>query len=234
MTKESTTIQEHPSVSSLGFAQAVDVLREIRGVRRSRSRTVEQCELCSAELRHEHPHLMELASRQIVCACDACALLFDGKEHSKFKRVSRNTRLLPDFALPAALWESLIIPINLAFFFHSSLEDRVIAMYPSPAGAVESLLTLDAWKIIVDDNPILRHMRSDVEALLVNRMSRSSDQPYEYFIAPIDQCYKLVGLLRANWKGLSGGTEVWTEIGNFFAELHAKAEPVTGGEDARA
>ena len=39
-----------------------------------------------------------------------------------------------------AQWESLILPINLAFFFHSSVEGRTIALYPSPAGAVESLL----------------------------------------------------------------------------------------------
>ena len=50
---------------------------------------VERCELCSAGLAHEHPHLVELASRKIVCACDACATLFDGIAGGKFKRVAR-------------------------------------------------------------------------------------------------------------------------------------------------
>jgi hypothetical protein len=31
-----------------------------------------------------------------------------------------------------------------------------------------------------------------------------------------------------HWKGLSGGAEVWTEIGRFFSELRARAEIVGG------
>jgi hypothetical protein len=50
---------------------------------------VERCELCSAALAHEHPHLLELASRQIVCACDACSTLFDGMTGARYKRVSQ-------------------------------------------------------------------------------------------------------------------------------------------------
>jgi hypothetical protein len=46
----------------------------------------------------------------------------------------------------------------------------------------------------------------------------------EYYIVPIDACYRLVGVIRMHWKGLSGGTEVWTEIGSFFSELRTKAE----------
>ena len=60
---------------------------------------------------------------------------------------------------------------------------------------------------------MLRHLQSDVEALLVNRIDRREQgSPAEYYIAPIDECYQLVGLIRANWKGLSGGAEVWEEI----------------------
>jgi hypothetical protein len=216
------------------FDQALGVLRQFRGARRSASRTVEHCELCSAELHHDHPHLVELASRQLVCACDPCALLFDGKERSKYKRVSRRVLSLPNFAMTDMQWESLIIPIDLAFFFRSSLERRTIAFYPSPAGAVESLLTLEAWNAILEGNPLLRRMQPDIEALLVNRtgidrMGRTNATgPAEYFIAPMDECYRLVGLLRANWKGLAGGTEVWEAINRFFVELRAKAEVATG------
>ena len=188
----------------------------------------ERCELCSLELGREHPHLIELAARKLVCACDACALLFDGRSDGRYKRVSRRVRALNNFHLSDAQWDSLMIPINMAFFFNSSIEKRVIVLYPSPAGAVESLLSLDAWEEIVQDNPTLSSMETDVEALLVNRVGKSRvNVPAEYYIVPIDECYKLVGLIRAHWRGLSGGTEVWQEIGRFFTDLKSRAVNVS-------
>ena len=57
-------------------------------------------------------------------------------------------------------------------------------------------------------------------ALLVNRVGHvRGAAPAEYYLVPIDECYKLVGLIRTHWRGLSGGTEVWREIGAFFAAL---------------
>lgn len=222
-----------PPEPVLPFDQAIGVLRQFRGARRAASRAVEHCELCSDELRGEHPHLVELASRQLVCSCDACALLFDGMDRSKYKRVSRSIQFLENFMMSDGQWDSMIIPINLAFFFQSSIEGRMIAYYPSPAGAVESLLTLEAWNEIVENNPILQRMQPDVEALLVNRIGRKAEAvPAEYYIAPMDKCYQLVGLIRANWKGLSGGAEVWEAIDRFFADLRENAETVSGGADA--
>jgi hypothetical protein len=222
-----------PDQSTLGFEQAFGVLRQFTRARSSSSRAVEFCELCSAGLAHDHPHLVELASRQILCACDACALLFDGLEKSKYKRVSRSPQFLANFEMTDSQWESLLIPINMAFLFHSSLENRMIALYPSPAGAVESLLPLDAWTDIATNNPVLHQLRPDIEALLVNRVGHAHGLTRaEYYIAPIDECYKLVGLIRTNWKGLSGGTEVWTEIGRFFAELKSKSAVIGGAPNA--
>lgn len=219
--------------STLGLDQAFSALRKFTRARSSASRAVEFCELCSAGLGHDHPHMVELASRRILCACDACAMLFDGMERSKFKRVSRSAQCLTNFEMTDGQWESLLIPINMAFLFRSSVEGRMIALYPSPAGAVESLLPLEAWTEIVESNPVLHRLRSDIEALLVNRVGHAQDVGRaEYYIAPIDECYKLVGLIRTNWKGLSGGTEVWTTIANFFAELRSKSEPVGGGPNA--
>jgi len=222
-----------PEGCNFGFEQAFGVLRQFTKTRSSSSRAVEFCEICIAGLGHDHPHLVELASRKILCACDACALLFDGMERSRYKRVSRCTQYLVDFEMSDMQWESLLIPINMVFMFRSSLEGRVIALYPSPAGAVEAILPLEEWGEIVEQNPGLRRMQTDVEALLVNRVGHARGTGRaEYYIAPIDECYKLVGLIRANWKGLSGGTEVWSEIGRFFAELKAKSEHLTGGVNA--
>ena len=97
-------------------------------------------------------------------------------------------------------------------------------MYPSPAGATESLLELESWNDIVGQNPALNQMEPDVEALLVNRLgySRGYSAP-EYYQLPIDECYKLVGLIRAHWSGLSGGSEVWQQIGEFFRSLQSRA-----------
>jgi len=121
----------------------------------------------------------------------------------------------------------LMVPINMAFFFRSSLENRVLALYPSPAGATESLLALESWNDIVARNPVLNEMESDVEGLLVNRLGYSRGySAAEYYLLPIDECYKLVGLIRMHWKGLSGGAEVWKELGEFFASVKMRAVEV--------
>jgi Family of unknown function (DUF5947) len=189
----------------------------------------ERCEMCSLALGAEHQHLVEPQSRQIVCSCEACAILFSNQVETKYKRVPRRVRYLADFRLSDAQWDSLAIPIQLAFFFHSTPEGRTLALYPSPAGPTESLLPLDSWGEIVEDNPVLRKLEPDTEALLANRVRGAS----EYYIAPIDECYKLVGLIRAHWRGLSGGTEVWREIGSFFEGLNERAG-VTGENPRRA
>ena len=183
---------------------------------------VERCEMCSLELAVAHPHLVEPVSRQILCACDACALLFSGSAGTKYRRVPRRITVLQDFNLTNGQWDSLLIPIQLAFFYYSTPSKKVIALYPSPAGPTESLLALDAWDEIVENNSVLSRLEPDVEALLVNRVGNTR----EYYIAPIDECYKLVGLIRANWRGLSGGQEVWQAIEGFFAELKKRGTTV--------
>jgi hypothetical protein len=214
---------------SASLDQAFATLRQFARPRRP----VERCELCSLAVAHQHPHLVEIASRKILCACEACATLFDGMAGGKYRRVSRRAQLLANFKMKDAQWDNLMIPINMAFFFHSSIEGRIIPLYPSPAGAVESLLPLDAWNEIVEQNAALNHLRPDIEALLVNRVGHAHELCCaEYYIAPIDECYRLVGLIRANWKGLSGGTEVWGEIGRFFTDLRSRADILNGEANA--
>ena len=211
-----------------GYENAFGALRQF--VRRKRN--VERCELCSAEVSAEHPHLIEPASRRMLCSCTACAILFSGMG-TKYKRVPRRVLALADFRLSEAQWDSLMVPISMAFFFRSTPNERVVALYPSPAGATESLLPLETWTDIEDANPVLKEMEADVEALLVNRVGhvRGFAAP-EYYLLPIDECYKLVGLIRANWRGLSGGTEVWQEIGRFFQGLKERATVMS--EEANA
>jgi uncharacterized protein DUF5947 len=180
---------------------------------------VERCELCSAELHSEHEHLVDLESRQMTCACQPCAILFSGKANPRYRRVPREIRYLPDFRLTEAQWESLLLPIGLAFFFRSTPAGKVVALYPSPAGATESLLDLESWDEIERENPVVAEMESDTEALLVNRVRGAQD----HFLVPIDECYRLVGLIRTHWHGLSGGAEMWDVIEKFFAELKEKA-----------
>jgi hypothetical protein len=179
----------------------------------------ERCELCSAPLATEHPHLVEPASRRMLCACEACAILFSSRGMTKYRRVPRRILALPDFRLSDELWSSLLIPINLAFFFHSSPAGKVVAVYPSPGGPTEALLDLRSWEEIAKDNPILAEMEEDTEALLVNRLGGAR----ACYLVPIDECYKLVGLLRAHWRGLSGGDEVREEMERFFGALSARA-----------
>ncbi|MGB9313211.1 MAG: DUF5947 family protein [Candidatus Acidiferrales bacterium] len=194
---------------------------------------VERCEMCSRDLAAEHEHLVEPASRKIICACGACAILFDGQAGTRYKRVPRDVLFLQDFQLSDVKWDGLAVPIEMAFFFHSSPQGKMIALYPSPAGPTESLLPLDTWAEIVETNPELNRMEPDVSALLVNRVGHARGvAPAEYYLVPIDECYKLVGLIRTHWRGLSGGTEVWREIGGFFAELKKRAGYVEEGPHA--
>jgi hypothetical protein len=75
-------------------------------------------------------------------------------------------------------------------------------------------------------------MEPDVEALLANRVGAARGVTAQYYVVPIDECYKLVGLIRLHWHGLSGGTEVWREVATFFSSLKARAE--TGSGDSHA
>lgn len=176
---------------------------------------LERCELCNLILPPIHRHLLDVASRQVACSCDPCALLFQNAVGAKFKLIPRDARSLPDFHMTDGEWESLALPIDLAFFFYSTPDKKMTAIYPSPAGPTESLLPLTAWETLVMQNPALREMQADVETLLINRAANAR----EYFIAPIDKCYELVGTIRMHWRGLSGGDEVWREIENFFVRL---------------
>ncbi len=184
----------------------------------------EHCELCSEPIPPEHRHLLDVSTREIMCVCRPCSILFDRQAASegKYRLIPDRHLFLEDFEMSDAQWESLRIPVDMAFFFYSTPAERVVAFYPSPMGPTESLLKLCAWEKLEENNPVLEGMERDVEALLVTRVRGAR----EHFLVPIDECYSLVGLIRMHWRGLSGGREVWEEIGRFFEELRERSKTV--------
>jgi len=183
-----------------------------------------QCELCRTAIDDTHAHVVNLQTRALLCACRACYLLFThaGAADGKCRAVPERYHALPAFELTPVQWDRLQIPVGIAFFFFNSVLARVSAFYPSPAGATESLLPLDAWQDIADANPLLRTLEPDVEALL---LYRRRDRPFESFLVPIDACYELTGHVRRHWKGFDGGADAWREIDAFFARLRARSRP---------
>ncbi len=186
--------------------------------RLARPKAQEVCEFCSLPLHPGHRHLLEAGNRKIICACDPCALRFENVV-GRWRLIPRDSELLSRFQITDAQWDSLALPIQLAFFFQSTSAGKILAMYPSPAGATESLLPVESWRALEVDNPVLRELQPDVQALLANRLK----QPGEYYLAPIDLCYELVGLIRLHWRGFSGGDRVWEELNGFFSRLRQQA-----------
>lgn len=179
----------------------------------------ERCDLCGRGVDAEHRHMLDLEERRIVCTCEGCWALRAGEP--QFAPVGHRTLWLEDFEMPEDVWASFGIPIGLAFFMHSSVTDCVVAMYPSPAGATESELHFASWAQLIERNPVLDGLEPDSEALLVNRMV----EPVGHAIAPIDRAYELVGLIKAHWDGISGGTAVEAAIARYFADLRAAGVP---------
>ena len=154
---------------------------------------------------------------RILCTCESCLALRGGDP--ELRPTGTRRVWLDDFDLPDEIWAAFEIPIGLAFFLDSSASGGVVALYPSPAGATESGLPPEAWNELRRLNPALMSLEPDAEALIVNRIA----EPPEFAIAPIDECYRLVGLIKLSWDGISGGDGPERAIGAFFDELREAA-----------
>jgi hypothetical protein len=202
------------------MTEPLDVLARIRKAP-ARPRPGERCEMCGEPVGDDHEHVVNVEARSLMCTCRGCWLLFtsQGAGGGKYRAVPDRYQALGALALAPGAWDELQIPVSVAFFFRNSLLGSVAAFYPSPAGATESLLPLDAWDRIVAGNEALRTMEPDVEALIVRRDERHRDA----YIVPIDACYALVGELRRLWKGFDGGTEARDAIDAFFTGLDERS-----------
>ncbi|MDQ2866239.1 MAG: DUF5947 family protein [Candidatus Eremiobacteraeota bacterium] len=201
----------------------MDIIARILKSEPAKSAPEEQCDLCAKPIAQSHSHLVDLKERRLMCACRPCYLVFapKGAAQGRYKTVPERYLRLKSLTLSDSTWDQFQIPIGLAFFFYNSVEKKMMAFYPGPAGAMESLLPLDAWNGLVEREPALATMEPDVEAFLLRR---ERNGPQEYFIAPIDKCYELVGEIKLHWKGFDGGQEARGKIETFFDELQARSD----------
>ena len=205
-------------------------LAGLRRVVRTRPPPVvgERCEMCAEPIADEHQHVVNLESRGLMCTCRSCYLLFTAEDAAlRYRAVPDRYLSFPGFTLDARQYDELEIPVGLAFLFRNSVQERIVAFYPGPAGATESELPLAAWARIQEANPQLSLLRPDVEALLIRGEDRGRNE-FCCYIVPIDACYELVGRLRQLWRGFDGGSEVHQAIDDFFAAVAARSRPAPG------
>jgi hypothetical protein len=209
---------------------AYDVLARIRANKRPAQPAGERCEMCAEPIPDEHQHVVNVQGRQLMCTCRGCYLLFsDQHAELRYRAVPDRYLTFPDFTLDRRGWESLQIPVGLAFFFRNSALGQTVAFYPGPAGATESELDMDAWNTISGADSRLSMLADDVEALLVRVPDREHADPdtnaaAECYLVPIDACYEFVGQLRLLWRGFDGGQQVREYVDEFFGRINARSK----------
>jgi hypothetical protein len=184
-----------------------------RVIRSSAGRTApgEVCELCAAPVPEEHRHLYDTVEAEVRCACGPCSVLFtdSGAGGGHFRLVPRRRVRLPRIDTAA-----LGVPVGLVFFVPRA-DGTVTAQGPSPAGAMRWEVDAAAWRRLADRFPQLATVEPEVEALLINTVQEFD----HHWIVPIDDCFRMVAMVRREWRGLSGGGRVWPTVQGFFAEL---------------
>ncbi|MFJ8631966.1 DUF5947 family protein [Streptomyces sp. NPDC093568] len=178
---------------------------------RAATAEAEACDLCAAPVPDEHPHLYDTGQEEVRCVCGPCSVLFaeSGAGDGHYRPVPRRRVRLPrvDTAV-------LGVPVGLVFFVPRA-DGTVTAQGPSPAGAMRWEVDAAAWRRLGEMCPPLTTVEPEVEALLVNTVHGLD----HHWIVPIDDCYRMVAVVRREWRGLSGGSEVWPAVERFFADL---------------
>jgi len=194
--------------------------------RAGQDQEIERCELCATVVPAEHGHLADLESSSLRCACRACYLLFTRSEavRGRYRAIPDRYLTDPEHPISTADWEALEIPVGLAFFLNDSRTGHVTGFYPSPAGATECRLDLQAWNELAATHPLLAAAEPDVEAILISRPDpRTETRTVDSFIVPIDACYELAGRMRLYWRGFDGGSEAKASITEFLDKVQSRA-----------
>jgi len=210
---------------------SVEVLRRLAAPRRPPAAD-ERCEMCGAPVPPAHSHVVNLASRTLLCTCRPCTLLFDYPQAElRYRAVPDRYLSFPSVRIPPAVWDDLQIPVGLVFLFRNSTLDRTVAFYPGPAGATESDLPLDAWEAVLETHPELRITAPDVEALILRApagqggVAGTDGDRIDVHLVPIDSCYQLIGQLRQVWRGFDGGQQARAHLEDYFATIAARSRP---------
>jgi hypothetical protein len=141
---------------------------------------------------------------------------------ARYRSIPDRYRSDPGHPLTLAEWNALEIPVGLAFFLRNSASGDTTAFYPSPAGATECRLDLDAWNRIAADHPLVAAATPDVEAILISRGPLDQDG-LDTFLVPIDACYELAGRMRLLWRGFDGGAEARQSVAEFLDRVRERA-----------
>ena len=118
----------------------------------------------------EHKHLLDLEERRIVCVCPTCWSMRSGD--ARYRPTGSRTLWLEDFdAAPTSCGRRSRSRSASRSSCARARRANVVGLYPSPAGATECELDLDAWDRLVAANPVLEDLDPDAEALIVNRLA---------------------------------------------------------------
>ncbi|PSK66294.1 hypothetical protein B0E53_01749 [Micromonospora sp. MH33] len=186
-----------------------------RAIRRAgqRAASVERCGMCAGPVGPEHRHVWDEQDGELVCACMPCSLLFEREAAGggRYQLVPTQGRRLTGLSA-----DELGVPVGLVFFVKQR-DGRVLAHYPSPLGTTESEIDAGAWRAAEARTPALAGLKPRVEAFLVwtGTLAGGGQQ----WLVPVDDCFRLVALIRQNWTGMSGGSAVWRAITQFFDDL---------------
>lgn len=167
--------------------------------------------MCGLALPESHRHVFDEQQAELMCTCRACTLLFQRDAASRgHYRLVPETRLRLEGLSP----QELGVPVGLVFLVRHA-DGTATAHYPSPMGATRHQVEPELWDALRQRSPAVADMTPEVQALLLHT-ARGAD---EHWLVPIDDCYRLVALIRREWRGLSGGSTVWPAIAGFFTDL---------------
>ena len=190
--------------------------RGIAALRRFvQSQPVGRCELCAVAIAESHLHLLEPANGRLLCACLACAHSAGARPQGRFGWFPAGSRRCPSSASAKANGMRSACRSTWPGCFTAPQPGGRLRSTPVRPARRNRWWPPDAWAALVARNPVLSDLESDVEGLLVNRISGRRG----YYRVPIDRCYELVGLIRTQWRGWSGGDAAWHAIDEYFTRL---------------